>query len=137
MSTLKVYITKLSLMFSPLNEHKFRHDIESVSLSCMCNTDVGNNEHFLPYCPLFHQMRNDLFDKLSGIPGSTLDNLNSKDLCEPLLYGDTKYNQVEIKLKLEAAIFKYLFDKTTKLSPFNTIVVTALPFLCVCVCMFR
>ena len=44
-------LTKLRFKFSPLNEYKFRHNFESLSPICMCNTDIEDNEHFSPALP--------------------------------------------------------------------------------------
>ena len=43
-------------------------------------------------------MRNDLFDQLSEIPGLELDNLNSEALCELLLFGNQRFNNIANKL---------------------------------------
>ena len=97
-------LTKLRVRFSSLGEHKFRHNFESLSPICTCNTGIEDNEHFLLHCPLYDQMRNDLFDQLSEIPGLELDNLNSEALCELLLFGNPRFNNIANKLILEATI---------------------------------
>ena len=78
-------LTKLRVKFSRLNEHKFRHNFESLSPICECNSGVEDNEHFLLHCPIYGQMRNDLLDRISRIPGLELGNLSSGALCELLL----------------------------------------------------
>ena len=65
-------LTKLLVRFSPLNEHKFRYNFEPVSPICRCNTGIEDNENFLLHCPMYNQMRNDLFYQLSEIPGLSL-----------------------------------------------------------------
>ena len=70
----------------------------------MCNTGIEDNEHFLLHCPMYDQMRNDLFDQLSEIPGLELDNRNSKALCKLLPYGNPRFNNIANKLILEATI---------------------------------
>ena len=64
--------SKLHLRFSPVNEHKFRHNFCCLNPICVCNTGIEDNEHFLLHCPLFDQMRNDIFGHLSEIPGLEL-----------------------------------------------------------------
>ena len=44
-------LTKLRVKFSPLNEHKFRHNFDSISPVCACNSGIEDNEHFLLHCP--------------------------------------------------------------------------------------
>ena len=104
-------LTKLRVKFSPLNEHKFRHNFESVSPICACNSGIEDNEHFLLHCPIYDQMHNDLLDKLSRIPGLELENLNSGALCELLLFGNPHFNNIANKLILEATISFILSTK--------------------------
>ena len=44
-------LTKLCLKFSMLNEHKFRHNFDSLTPFCTCGNDIEDNEHFLLHCP--------------------------------------------------------------------------------------
>ena len=62
-------LTKLGLKFSVLNEHKFRHNFDSLTPFCACGYDMADNEHLLLHCPQFDVMRQDLFGRLSVIPG--------------------------------------------------------------------
>ena len=78
-------LTKLRVKFSPLNEHKFRHNFDSRSPVCACNSGIEDDEHFLLHCPIYDQMRNGLLGHLSDIPGLELGNLSSEALCELLL----------------------------------------------------
>ena len=50
-------LTKLLLKFSALNEHKFRHNFDSLTPFCACGNDMEDNEHFLLRCPQFDVMR--------------------------------------------------------------------------------
>ena len=59
----RVYIT---------NEHKFRHNFDSLTPFCACGNDMEDNEHFLLRCPQFDVMRQDLFGRLSEIPGLSI-----------------------------------------------------------------
>ena len=74
-------LTKLRLKFSVLNEHKFRHNFRSLTPLCACGNDMEDNEHFLLRCPQFDVMRQDLFGRLSEIPGLNID-LDDKPLCD-------------------------------------------------------
>ena len=66
------------------------------------------------HCPIYDQMRNDLLDKLSRIPGLELENLNSGALCELLLFGNPHFNNIANKLILEATISFILSTKRVK-----------------------
>ena len=57
-------LNKLRLKFSVLNEHKFRHNLDSLTPFFVCGADKEDNEHFLLHCPLFDPMRQVLFDQL-------------------------------------------------------------------------
>ena len=59
--------TMLQVRFSPPSKHKLRHNFESLSPICTCNTGTEDNEHFLLHCPMYDQMRNDLFDQLLNL----------------------------------------------------------------------
>ena len=104
------YLTKLRVRFSLLNEHKFRHNFDSLTPLCACGIENEDNEHFLLHCPQFHLMRQNLFGQLYHIPGLIL-NLDDKPLCELLLFGDTQLNVASNRKILEATIS---FIKDTK-----------------------
>ena len=71
----------LCLKFSMLNEHKFRHNFECLTPCCACGNDMEDNENFFLNCPQFDVTRQDLFGRLSEIPGLNID-LNDKPLCD-------------------------------------------------------
>ena len=104
------YLTKLRLRFSLLNEHKFRHNFDSLTPLCACGMDKEDNEHFFLHCPQFDLMCQNLFGQLSHIPGLTL-NLDDKPLCELLLFGDPRFSVASNSKILEATIS---FIKNTK-----------------------
>ena len=92
------------LRFNPLNEHKFRHSFYCLNPICVCKTGIGDNEHFLLHCPLYDQMRSDLFGHLSEIPGLELTNLSSKALRDLLLVGNEGFNNIHNKIDLETTM---------------------------------
>ena len=96
------YLTKIRLMFSALNEHKFRHRFDCLNPSCACGEAIEDNEHFLLHCPLFEPMRRDLLGQLSDIPGIDITSLDSKSLCQLLLFGSTNLTVVANRIILEA-----------------------------------
>ena len=104
------YLTKLRLKFSTLNEHRFRHNFDSVTPFCACGIDKEDNEHFFLHCSQFYLLRQNLFGQLSDIPGLIL-NLDDKSLCDLLLFGGSKYSVANNRKILEATIS---FIKNTK-----------------------
>ena len=56
------YLTRLSLCFSHLNEHRFRHGfLDTLNPLCNCSLEVEDNEHFLLHCLNFVNVRRSLF----------------------------------------------------------------------------
>ena len=95
--------TALRLRFSSLNEHKFRHNFDSLTPFCVCGMDNEDNVHFLLHCLQFHLMRQNLLDELFHIPGLILS-LDYKPLCELLLFANTQRNVASNRKILEATI---------------------------------
>ena len=97
-------LTKLRVEFSALNEHRFRHNFNCVSPLCLCGIGNEDNAHFLLHCHQFQEMRIDLLGQLSEIPGLDLTNMDSKALCELLLYGSPQLTIIDNRIILEATI---------------------------------
>ncbi len=74
---------------------------------CACNTGIEDNAHFFLHCHLFVYMRNDLLGELSCFPDLNLNNMDSNDLLEVLLYGNSNFNEMQNRMILEASI-KYI-----------------------------
>ena len=74
---------------------------------CACNTGIEDNAYFFLHCPLFVSMRNDLLGELSCFPDLNLNNIDSNDLLEVLLYGNSNFNEMQNRIILEASI-KYI-----------------------------
>ena len=62
------------------------------------------NEHFLLHCPLYSILRQDLFDQLSDIDGFNVADVDPKELCPLLLFGDQNLGTVANRIILEATI---------------------------------
>ena len=82
-------LTKLRVNFSALNEHRFRHNFDCSSPTCMCGRGIEDNKHFLLHCHQFDRMRRDLFRQLN-IPGLDINKLDSYALCTLLLPGESE-----------------------------------------------
>ena len=80
-------LTKLRVKFSDLNEHKFRHNFDCLSPICDCGKANEDNEHFLLHCPLYDIIWQDLFGQLENILDFNVSDMNSKSLCNLLLFG--------------------------------------------------
>ena len=98
------HLTKLCVEFNVLNEHRFHHNFDCVSPLCLCSTGNEDNAHVLMYCHRFHEMRSDLLGQLSEIPGLDLTNMDSKALCELLLYRSPQLTIIDNRIILEATM---------------------------------
>ena len=105
-----VHLTRLRIQFSPLNEHKFRHNFNCTSPLCTYCNVLEDNEHFLLHCHKYSSPRDDLLESLSKIPLDT-SLFSSQQLCQILLYGSPTLNKLENKMVLESTV---AFIKNTK-----------------------
>ena len=71
---------------------------------CVCGTGTEDNEHFRLHCPLYSILSQDLFDQLSDIDGFNVADVNPKELCLLLLFGDQNLGTVASRIILEATI---------------------------------
>ena len=71
---------------------------------CVCGTGTEDNEHFLLHCPLYSILRQDLFDHLPAIDGFNVADVNPKELCSLLLFGDQNLGTVADRIILKATI---------------------------------
>ncbi len=106
-------LTRLRVGFSPLNEHRFRHNFDCLSPLCICGVANEDNEHYLLHCPLFENARRDLFDQLGDIPLLDVTVLDNEALGNLLLFGAEKLNIVSNRMILEATIS--FIEKTKRL----------------------
>ena len=83
-------LTRLRVHFSDLREHKFRHKFQCSSPMCLCQTGIENNEHYFLHCPRHSNYRKDLLDRISNVVDVDIGNLSSTDLCNLLLYGNSR-----------------------------------------------
>ena len=68
-----------SIDFSPLNEHRFKHNFYCLSPIYICGTGKEDNEHYLLHCPQFTAQRQDLLGQVLDV-GYDVASMNSKDL---------------------------------------------------------
>ena len=98
-------LTKLRVKFSDLNEHKFRHNFDCVSPICDCGQANEDNEHFLLHCPLYDNIRQDLFGHLEDILEFNVLSMDSNSLCNLLLFG---------KPDLDVSVNKMIIEETIR-----------------------
>ena len=89
-------LTRLSLKFSHLNEHKFRHNFKDTVVSmCDCGTETETTEQFFLRCPFFvtekQKILNNVYDKHFSSrnlndESSSMNKFNERDNKEILLH---------------------------------------------------
>ena len=83
-----ILLTRLSLGFSHLNKHRFRHNFANcIKPSCSCSLVTEDALHYLLHCHHFLQHRLGLMNSVKSV----LDNFESlldNDKKDILLYGD-------------------------------------------------
>ena len=78
-------ITRLRVDRSFLNAHAFSIGL-ALSPECACGAKQETTLHILKFCPLYHSLRQKLFD-LVGRQISVFHKLNNKEQMYVLLYG--------------------------------------------------
>ena len=83
-----IYLTRLRVGFSHLNEHKFRHNFSDITDPfCPCRTgEIEDNMHYLLQCPNFINERLTLFNDLKDISVSLFP-YTTNVLCDFMLFG--------------------------------------------------
>ena len=96
-------LTRLRVKFSPLKEHRFRHNFECLSPGCICGAAIENTEHYLLHCTQFCTLGQTLLGQISDA-GFDIANMSTEDLCCLLLYGRPIGSTYINRMILEATI---------------------------------
>ena len=81
-----IYHTQIRTGSLPLNAHLYQNQ-KRFSPHCVCKHPSETLQHFLLSCPVYQQIRDDLFTQLSLILGSHFLHLPSKDKIQTLAHG--------------------------------------------------
>ena len=108
-------ITRLRVGLSHLRAHKYSHKFQdTLHPNCPCgNNEKETVEHYLLYCPDYAAPRQHLFDSLRKST-NLVTFVNTKYICDLLLYGDSKYtwntNKEILKATIKFVISSKRFD---------------------------
>ena len=107
-------LTRLSLNFSHLNEHKFSHGFkDTVDPMCKCGLETETTPHFLLRCRLYSPIRTELLDHIHTA-ASFLTNYPDEKVLNILLYRSeyfsVKTNQSILKSKTKFLKSSERFD---------------------------
>ena len=86
----KRLLTRLRVQFINLREHRFRHYCQCSSPMSLCQTGIENGEHLFLHCPCHSNHCRDLFGRISNVAVIDIGNLSSTDLCNTLLYDNSR-----------------------------------------------
>ena len=100
-----IFLNRLRVGFSHLNEHKFRHGFrDTLDPFCTCRTNsIENTQHYLLHCSTYSRERQLLFNDLQTQDIIFLP-LKPSTLCKFLLYGDRTLNFAKNRSILDTVI---------------------------------
>ena len=102
-------LTQLRVEFSDLRYHRYRHNFHCTSPTCLCQTGIEDNEHFLLHCPRFSLQRRPLLQLASNSADVDIMRLSSNELTNVLLYGYSKFTVLMNRTIIEATL-KYIIS---------------------------
>ena len=109
-------LTRLRVGLSHLREHKFRHNFQdSLDPFCNCGRHIETTIHFFLHCSNYSNQRKTLFEKISNIKRSLL-NQNDSIIVETLLFGSTGLNDEENACIIESTI-EYIITTERFITP--------------------
>ena len=97
-------LTRLKVEFSGLRKHRYRHNFHCHDPTCLCQTGIEDNEHFLLPCPRFSSQQRVLFDLVSKSVNFDIMCLSSKELCNLLLCGHSKCTIITNRVIIESTL---------------------------------
>ena len=109
-------LTRLRFGLSHLREHKFEHNFQDF-LDPFCNfgRHIETSIHFFLYCSNYSNQRKTLFEKISNMKRSLLNQSNSI-MVETLLFGSTGLNEEENACIIESTI-EYIITTERFITP--------------------
>ena len=113
------YIFQLRVGLSPLKSHKKSHNFQDTpDDTCHCTLTAETSQHYLLHCPMYNELRRELFQKINPI---LMDNnmrfLDDKNLVRLLLYGHDKFTLQSNQSILKATI--NFIQRTSRFSIFG------------------
>ena len=97
-------LTRLRVGLRHLREHKFRPNFQdSLDPFCNCGWHIETTIHFFLHCSNYSNQRKILFEKISNIKHSLL-NQNNSIIVETLLFGSNSLNDEEYACIIESTI---------------------------------
>ena len=116
-------LTRLRLELSHLNDHRFNHNFENcLNPLCTCSLEVESTTHFFLHCHHFNAICITLNNNLKAIDKDILK-LSDSSLTKVILYGDSKYSDIQNHDILNSTITYILDSKWTFESKIHVIFV--------------
>ena len=102
-------LMRLRLGLSHLNDHRFNRNFENcLNPLCTCSLEVESTTHFFLHCHHFSTTRITLNNSLKAIDKDILK-LSDSSLTKVILYGDSKYSDIQNHDILNSTI-TYILD---------------------------
>ena len=116
-------LTRLRLGLSHLNDHRFNHNFENcLNPLCTWSLEVESTTHFFLQCHHFNTICITLNNSLKAIDKDILK-LSDSSLTKVILYGDSKYSDIQNHDILNSTITYILDSKWTFESKIHVIFV--------------
>ena len=101
-----VWLSRLRMELSPLNQHRCKYNFIQYSTCPACNTLPETTPHFFFKCPTYRLARREFFDSLQNDLG--LDTQNLTKLLETILHG--KHIRPDLRTDLYNIVCKYMAE---------------------------
>ena len=99
----------MTLGFSHLSEHKFRHNFgDSLNLLCSCSLETESTLHFFLHCHNYTTLRRALMSNFKIINDAIMS-LNESDLLHVTLYGSKNFDN-NMNISIITATIKFIKD---------------------------
>ena len=104
-------ITRLTLGFSHLRDHKFKHNfLDCFNPICYCGQDIETTVHYLIHCPIFSDERSIFFNNIQSIDENVLIRSDPK-ISDTLLLGISSFNDTRNTSILNTTVYYILSTK--------------------------
>ena len=97
-------LTRMSVEFSDLRDHRFNHNFNCISPTCKCEMEPESNEHFLLRCPNYSSSRSILLSNIAIAVNDEILNFPQDHLSRILLFGSPSFNSITNKRILEITL---------------------------------
>ena len=101
---IKLLTQLLRVDFSDISFHRYWHNFHCTTPTCLCQTGIEDNEHFLLHCPRFSLQRRTLLQLISNSADVDIMRLLFNELTKVFLYGHPEFTVLMNRTIIEATL---------------------------------